>query len=174
METILSKDKFFINKNSNDLIDELKRKKFTNRKFLSTHPSGTLALALIQVKEIMARGKGIPLISHSQNMKMAIKEMSKKKLGIVCVKEKNGKIGIITDGDLRRHANNLYKKSISIISTKNPTWIAENESVLVAVEKMNSLKITSLLVAPSKGINKKVKQISGIIHMHNCLSRGIK
>ena len=34
METIPSKDKFFINKNSNDLIDELKRKKFTNHNIL--------------------------------------------------------------------------------------------------------------------------------------------
>ena len=34
METISSKDKFFINKNSNDLVDELKRKKFTNHNIL--------------------------------------------------------------------------------------------------------------------------------------------
>ena len=34
METIPSKDKFFINKNSNDLVDELKRKKFTNNNIL--------------------------------------------------------------------------------------------------------------------------------------------
>ena len=70
------------------------------------------------------------------------------------------------------YSNNLYQKSISKISTKNPTWIAENESALVAVEKMNQLKITSLLVTSEKDINKKVKKISGIIHMHHCL--GIK
>ena len=34
METIPSKDKFFINKNSNDLVDELKQKKFTNHNIL--------------------------------------------------------------------------------------------------------------------------------------------
>ena len=34
METIPSKDKLFINKNSNDLVDELKRKKFTNHNIL--------------------------------------------------------------------------------------------------------------------------------------------
>ena len=34
METIPSKDKFFINKNSNDLVNELKRKKFTNHNIL--------------------------------------------------------------------------------------------------------------------------------------------
>ena len=34
METIPFKDKFFINKNSNDLVDELKQKKFTNHNIL--------------------------------------------------------------------------------------------------------------------------------------------
>ena len=119
----------------------MKRKKFTNRKFLSTHPSGTLARALIQVKVIMARGKEIPLISHGQNMKMAIKEMSKKKLGIVCIKEKNGKINLITDGDIRRNANNLYKKKILSVCKKNPVWVSDTDTALSAIDKMNNLKI---------------------------------
>jgi len=88
----------------------MKRKKWTNKKFITTHPSGTLATALIQVKEIMAKGNEIPLISANNSMKAAIKEMTKKKLGIVCVKEKDGKINLITDGDVRRNSNNLYKK----------------------------------------------------------------
>ena len=33
----------------------MKRKKWTNKKFITTHPSGTLATSLIQVKEIMAK-----------------------------------------------------------------------------------------------------------------------
>ena len=68
----------------------MRRNKWTNKKFLSTHPSGTLATALIQVKEIMAAGKKIPIISSNKNMKSAITEMSKKNLVIVCVKEKSG------------------------------------------------------------------------------------
>ena len=152
----------------------MKRKKFTNRKFLSTHPSGTLARALIQVKEIMARGKEIPLISHSQNMKMAIKEMSKKKLGVVCVKEKNGKINLITDGDIRRHSNNLFKKKIIKVCSKNPNWISETATALSAIEKMNALGISSLLVSKNKDIKKKIKNVIGILHLHHCLSRGIK
>ena len=52
---------------------------------------------------------GIPIISSNKTMKDAIKEMNKKKLGVVCVKNKSS-ISIISDGDLRRHSNNLYKK----------------------------------------------------------------
>ena len=152
----------------------MKRRKWTNKKFVTTHPSGTLATSLIQVKEIMAKGKEIPLISANKTMRSAVKEMSKKKLGLVCCKEKNGKLNILTDGDLRRHANNLYKKAILKVCSKDPTWISDSATALSAIEKMNYLKITSLLVARNQDINKKIKNIIGIIHLHHCLSQGIK
>ena len=152
----------------------MKRRKWTNKKFVTTHPSGTLATSLIQVKEIMAKGKEIPLISANKTMRSAVKEMSKKKLGLVCCKEKNGKLNILTDGDLRRHANNLYKKAILKVCSKDPTWISDSATALSAIEKMNYLKITSLLVTRNQDINKKIKNIIGILHLHHCLSQGIK
>ena len=152
----------------------MKRKKFTNKKFVTTHPSGTLATALVQVKEIMAKDKEIPLISSEKSMYLAVKEMTKKKLGLICCRDKNGKINILTDGDIRRNSNNLFKKKISKIFNKNPNWIYDSATALSAIEIMNSKKITSLLVAKKKDINKKIKKVIGIIHMHHCLSRGIK
>ena len=152
----------------------MKKRKWNNKKFILTHPSGTLATSLIQVKEIMATGKEIPLISVNHTMQTAIMEMSKKKLGIVCGKEKNGKINLITDGDIRRHSNNLFKKKIIKVCSKNPNWISETATALSAIEKMNTLEISSLLVAKNKDIKKKIKNIVGIIHLHHCLSRGIK
>jgi len=152
----------------------MKRKKWTNKKFVKTHPSGTLATSIITVKEIMSKGKEIPIISSKKNMFSAVKEMTKKKLGIICCKEKNGKINILTDGDIRRNSNNLYKKKISKICNKNPNWISDTATALSAIEIMNSKKITSLLVARKKDINKKIKKVVGIIHMHHCLARGIK
>ena len=152
----------------------MKRKRWTNKKFVATHPSGTLATALIQVKEIMAKSKDIPIVTANTTMKNAIKEMSNKKLGVVCVKEKSGKINLITDGDVRRNSNNLYKKKISKVYNKNPNWINDSATALSALEKMNSLKITSLLVTQNKNINKKIKRLVGIIHLHHCLSKGIK
>ena len=151
-----------------------KRKKFTNKKFITTHPSGTLATSLILVKEIMAKGNDIPIISSNKSMREAITEMNRKKLGLVCCYEKNGSINILTDGDIRRHSNNLYKKKISKISSKNPTWISDNATALSAIEIMNSKKITSLLVTHERDISKKTKKVCGIIHLHHCLSRGIK
>jgi len=152
----------------------MKRKKWTNKKFITTHPSGTLAAALIQVNEIMAKKKEIPLISSNKTMRLAIKEMSKKKLGIVCIKERDGKIHLITDGDVRRNSNNLFEKKISKVSNKNPVWISENDTAISAIDKMNKLKISSLLVTRKKDLNKKKKNLVGILHLHHCLSLGIK
>ena len=152
----------------------MKRKKWTNKKFVATHPSGTLATALIQVKEIMAKTNEIPIVAANTTMEKAIKEMTDKKLGVVCVKEKNGKINLITDGDVRRNSNNLYKKTISKVYNKNPNWISDSATALSAVDKMNSRKITSLLVTQNLYINKKIKKLVGILHLHHCLSKGIK
>mgnify|MGYP001176295061 CR=1 FL=1 len=116
----------------------MKRNKFTNKRFVLNHPSGSLATALIQVKEIMVTGKKIPIISSNKTMKSAINEMNKKKLGIVCVKNKSS-ILLISDGDLRRHSNNLYKKKIMQVATKNPNWVAETDTALLAINKMNAL-----------------------------------
>ncbi len=151
-----------------------KRKKFSNKNFVKYHPHGTLATALIQVREIMVTGKKIPLISSNRSMREAVIEMSKKKLGIVCIKEKNGKINLITDGDIRRHSNNLFKKKISNVSSKNPQWISETATALSAINKMNNSEISSLLVSKNKDINKKVKKVVGVIHLQHCLSAGIK
>jgi len=100
--------------------------------------------------------------------------MDKKNLGLVCVKEKNGMIGVIVDGDLRRNSNNLFNKKISEISNKNPVWISEDATALTAIEKMTTLKISSLLVTNGKSINKKNKKITGVITTLQCLRRGIK
>ena len=122
----------------------------------------------------MAKANEIPIVSTNSTMEKAIKEMTNKKLGIVCVKEKNGKINLITDGDIRRNSNNLYKKTISKVYNKNPNWINESATALSALDKMNNLKITSLLVTQNRYINKKIKKLVGILHLHHCLSKGIK
>ena len=151
----------------------MKRKKWTNKKFVEHHTGGSLATSLVEVGEVMAKGKEIPLISSNATMKAAISEMNKKKMGIVCIKNKNS-IMLLTDGDIRRHSNNLYKKKIVKVATKNPAWIIDTATALSAIEKMSSLQITSLLCTHKRYIKKKIKKITGVLHMHHCLSRGIK
>ena len=114
-------------------------------------------------------------ISSKKTIRHAMKFLSKTAEQCLFVIDKNGKLlGTITDGDIRRNSNNLYKKKILQVCNKSPTWISENATALSAIEKMNNLKITSLLVAKSQDFRKKVKKVTGILHLHHCLSRGIK
>ena len=92
---------------------------------------------------------------------------------MVCVKSPTN-TSCIVDGDLRRHSNNLFKKKIMEVATKNPNWISEDATALSAIDKMTSLKISSLLVTRNKDIKKKNKKLIGILTMLHCLSRGIK
>jgi len=151
----------------------MKRKKWTNKKFVEHHTGGSLATALIQVREIMTKGREIPLVSSGATMKAAITEMNKKKLGIVCVKSKNS-IMLLTDGDIRRHSNNLYKKKVVKVATKNPSWVADTDTALSAINTMNAQSITSLLVSKKKNNKKKNKRLVGVIHLHSALAKGIK
>jgi arabinose-5-phosphate isomerase len=132
----------------------MKRKKWTNKKFVEHHTGGSLATALIQVREIMVKGKEIPLISSNKMMRAAITEMNKKKLGIVCVKDKNS-IMLLTDGDIRRHSNNLYKKKIVKVATKIQPGLQIQIAALSAINTMNTKGITSLLVTKKSDIKKK-------------------
>ena len=132
-----------------------------------------MATALVQVKEIMVKGKNIPVINSKKTMKSAVAEITKKRLGMVCVKSTRD-ISCIVDGDLRRHSNNLFKKKIMEVATKNPNWISEDATALSAIDKMTSLKISSLLVTRNKDIKKKNKKLIGILTMLHCLTRGIK
>jgi len=39
---------------------------------------------------------------------------------------------------------------------------------------MNTLEMSSLLVTKNKDVKKKIKNVIGVLHLHHCLSRGIK
>ena len=66
------------------------------------------------------------------------------------------------------------KKKIVKVATKNPTWIADTDTALSAINTMNTKSITSLLVAKKRDIKKKVKRLVGVLHMHTALALGIK
>ena len=111
-------------------------KKFTKKNFYSYHPGGQLGKKLLLVKNIMHSGKKLPLIKGNVPMSRAIIEMTKKRFGCLGVVSKNNKlIGIITDGDLRRHmGNNILEKKTSYIMTKKPKTVSKD---MFAIEALN-------------------------------------
>ena len=145
----------------------MKMKKFNISDYKKLHPGGSLGIQMLQVKDIMQSREKMPIVSGKADMKSVIIEMTKKSFGHVGVKDKNNKlIGIITDGDLRRHikVNFLRLKAIEIMTPK-PKLINQNELVSSALGIMNKRKITCLFVTK----NSKNKIPIGIVHIHDCI-----
>ena len=150
---------------------------FSKERFKVFHPGGNIGQTLLLVKDIMIKGKKLPIINVSKNIYDAIKVMDQKKLGLVVVMEKNNVKGILTDGDTRRGIK-YYSKSdrLKKIMTPDPLFISENSPASKALSLMNDKKITSLLVSSEKDYSKAIraKKLKGIVHIHSLLQYGIK
>lgn len=146
-------------------------KSFDSENFGVYHPGGKLGAAFLRVKEIMRKDDHIPLVSQETTMSESLLEMTSKHLGCTGVTDKDNKlIGIITDGDLRRHlAADFLEKTAEQIMTKNPTLISDDMLVVEAIALMNKRSITSLFVAKKESTN---QQAVGILHIHDCLKTG--
>ncbi len=152
----------------------MQKKKFSKEKFKVFHPGGNIGNSLLLAKDIMVKGKKMPVINSNKNLKEALKTMNQKKLGIIVVVKKNFINGIITDGDLRRELKNYSKgENLTTFMTKNPTVVNENMSASKALSIMNEKKITSLPVVSDKDLKKKNKVLKGIIHIHFLLQSGV-
>ena len=142
----------------------MRYKKFGKNDFKKFHPSGSLSIKLKTVEDLMLIGKKIPFTSEEVNVKTALKNIAKKGLGTLIVK--NNKMlttGILTDGDFKRMSNldtNFKNLNIKKVMKRNPISVDKNMLAAEALSIMNNRKITSLCVHQN---NKKNKTI-GFIH----------
>ncbi len=141
---------------------------FTALDFKIFHPGGSLGAQLKFVADLMHKGERLPLVRESIVMGEALVIMTEKSFGCLGVVDGAGKlIGMITDGDLRRHMGpELIKASAKDIMTKKPNTIAPNMLASAALERFNSLKRTQMFVVEG---GKPV----GIVHVHDLLRAGV-
>ena len=140
---------------------------FTARDFRIFHPGGKLGAKLAFVRDVMHRGDRIPRIGVGAKMADAILEMSAKGFGCVGVFDESGAlVGIITDGDLRRHlkSHRIVDTPVEEVMTRSPRTVAPDALVAEALELI-SRKISALLVVEDG-------EVVGIIHFHDLLSVG--
>jgi arabinose-5-phosphate isomerase len=147
----------------------LERKGFSSADFHVFHPGGRLGRRLLRVRDIMHEGSEVPLISLTARMSDAILVMTAKSFGCVGVCELEGcLVGVITDGDLRRHMrDSLLGQSVGAVMNRNPKVIAAAALAADALGLMNRFAITSLFVVDDGG------QPIGFLHMHDCLRAGV-
>jgi arabinose-5-phosphate isomerase len=141
---------------------------FTMDDFHQYHPGGKLGSRLTSVGELMRMGEDMPLASPGDRMAEALLVMTKKRLGCLGVIDKDTLIGIITDGDLRRHMGpSLMEATCSEIMTKNPTSFEPGTLAAKALSIMQAKGITNAFVLDSSGVP------LGVIHIHDLLAAGV-
>ena len=113
-------------------------------------------------------GNELPFVKEDTSMQEALITMTEKSFGCVGVVDNTGSlVGVITDGDLRRHmGTDLINAKAKEIMTANPKTITPNALAAEALALMNNKKITSLFV-------EKDKVPVGLLHLHDCLRAGV-
>ena len=141
---------------------------FSAQDFRMFHPGGKLGSRLHKVDDLMHAGAELPLLPEDAPMSDVILTMSGKRFGCVGIVDGAGDlVGIITDGDLRRHmAQGLFEQKLTAIMTHSPQTTPVGGLASTALETMNRRKITVLFVVDG---SKPV----GIVHIHDLLRAGV-
>ncbi len=140
-------------------------KGFRQEDFANLHPGGKLGKRLMRAEQLMHPGEHAPVVRTGDALREVIYEISRKKLGMSCVVDTADRlVGIITDGDLRRHmadTPDLLARTADAVMTRNPVTIAPDT---LAVEVLNTLerrKITSVVVVDAS------QKVLGVVHLHD-------
>ena len=146
----------------------LESRGFTALDFRDLHPGGRLGAALAFTRDLMHGGAAMPLKPAGTKMSDAIVEMSAKGFGCVGITDAAGRlVGIITDGDLRRHMRpDLLEARVEDVMTRGPNTVRPDQLASEALEILNSLKRTVLFVVDGE-------RAVGILHMHDLLRAGV-
>ncbi|MBX9847428.1 MAG: CBS domain-containing protein, partial [Xanthobacteraceae bacterium] len=145
----------------------LESRGFTAIDFGLLHPGGRLGAMLKFVRDVMHAGQSVPLVPAGTRMSDAVLEMSAKGFGCVGVVGRDDHlIGIITDGDLRRHmGDTLLTARVEDVMTHRPKTIRPDQLVSEALELLNAMKITALFVVDAG-------RPVGLLHIHDALRIG--
>ena len=138
-------------------------KGFKEEDFANLHPGGKLGKRLMRVDQLMHAGEKVPTVAPTEPMRDVVQEMSRKGLGMTCVIEGGRLVGIITDGDLRRHvgaAGNLLDHTAGDVMTRNPVTVSPAMLAAEALHILEQRKLTSLIVASGE-------TVAGVLHMHD-------
>ncbi len=145
----------------------LERRGFTADNYKVFHPGGQLGRKLFKVEDLMHGGAELPLVGPATPMSEVVLVMTQKTFGVAGVVGDGGRlVGIVTDGDLRRHiGGDLFAHAAGDIMTRSPKFTRRNILAAEAMRRMNEWKITSVFVVEDE------KPV-GIIRMHDILRAG--
>ncbi len=146
----------------------LEAKGFSAHDFKQFHPGGSLGAQLKYLSDIMHSGNALPLVDENTVMGEALLVMTEKSLGCLGITDQNGKlVGMITDGDLRRHMGpGLLETRAQDIMTQHPDTLPSDTLASAGLEYINARKRTQMFIVEHD------KPI-GIVHIHDLLRAGL-
>lgn len=138
----------------------------TRDNFHELHPGGAIGKRLMRVAAVM-HSDAMPIVDADTKMRDVIMTITGGSFGIAGVVDESGAlIGVITDGDVRRHIDALDAIARDVM-TLDPVWVAPNCVVEDALALLNSYKITAMFALEDGRIP------VGIVHVHDFLRLGL-
>lgn len=134
------------------------------------HPGGSIGLRLMTVADMMHAGNRIPLVEARAPMREVIMTMTSMGFGVAGVVDWTGRlIGVITDGDLRRHIGDLLDRNAADVMTPQPKIVAADMLAEDALMIMNDAEITTVFVMNGDDRDRP----AGIVHIHDFVRHGL-
>lgn len=135
------------------------------------HPGGAISARLMPVTDVMRGADHMALVPPDQPMRDVLVTMTEKSLGIAGVIDGDGRlIGVITDGDLRRHVDTLLTSCAADVMTRNPKTISIAARAGDALAVLAESKITALFVVDTGNSAFDWEDLGrpvGVIHIHD-------
>jgi len=139
--------------------------------FEALHPGGAIGKKLMRVAALMHRSDSMPLVSVDTPMRDVIVTMTSMSFGIAGVLDRNERlVGVITDGDLRRHIDHLMESTAEDVMTRDPVWVTPGCFVEDALAILNLRKITAMFAIEDPDGGRPV----GLVHVHDFLRLGLE
>ena len=144
----------------------MQAKGFSRDEFARSHPGGALGRKLLtHVRDVMRSGADAPRIPDIAMLSDAILEMSRGRMGITAILDREERVlGIFTDGDLRRTLQkgiDLHATPIASVMTRGPRTISPDKLAAEAVQIMERHKVNQLLVVDRE------QRLIGALNMHD-------
>lgn len=135
----------------------------TRERLQLLHPGGAIGDRLQPVEMMMHTGDKLPLVAPDAQMLEVVLEMTRKSFGIAGVVEDGELIGVITDGDLRRHSAHLFDLQARDVLTPQPKLVPEGTMCDDALAVLEEYRITALFVTAHDAPKSPV----GLVHIHD-------
>lgn len=147
----------------------LDAKGFGPQDFARSHPGGALGRRLLtHVEDVMRKGEDLPAIYDDASVLDAVKEITRKKIGMTAIVDRENHVaGIFTEGDLRRlieRVGDIRQIRIADVMTRHPTTTTKDALAIEAAKTLEKTLRNQLLVIDEEG------KLIGALHIHDLMT----